>query len=80
MYRRTAAALATAVTAGALALGAAGAAEAVPGTGFYARSNHASYTECMAAGRAGYNIWGPVFFCEPFGPSHPGVITLWVRY
>ncbi|MEU8779191.1 hypothetical protein [Streptomyces sp. NPDC048606] len=80
MYRRTAAALATALTAGALALGAAGTAEAVPGTGFYARSNHASYTECVAAGRAGYNIWGPVFFCEPFGPARPDLTTLWVRY
>ncbi|MCX4983616.1 hypothetical protein [Streptomyces sp. NBC_00572] len=80
MYRRTAAALATAATAGALALGTAGAAEAAPGPGFYARSHHASYAECQAAGQAGYQIWGPIFFCEPFTSTRPDVIVLWVRY
>ncbi|MCZ0981366.1 hypothetical protein O1L60_26990 [Streptomyces diastatochromogenes] len=51
MYRRTAAALATAATAGALALGAAGAAQANPGPGYYANSSYSSYADCQAAGR-----------------------------
>ncbi|MCB5168345.1 hypothetical protein LG634_26415 [Streptomyces bambusae] len=45
IYRRAAAALATVATAGALALGTAGAAEAAPGPGFYARSHHTSYAD-----------------------------------
>ncbi|MCX5228813.1 hypothetical protein ABZY16_36020 [Streptomyces sp. NPDC006553] len=79
MYRRIAAALATAAAAGALALGTAGAAEAA-GPGFYARSHHASYAACQAAGVAGRPIWGALFLCEPFGPTHPNVHVLWVRY
>ncbi|MFC9731410.1 hypothetical protein [Streptomyces roseolus] len=79
MYRRVAAALATAATAGALALGAAGSAEAA-GPGFYPRSHHSSYAECQAAGQAGYAIWGPIFLCEPFTSTRPDVIVLWVRY
>ncbi|ALO11163.1 hypothetical protein AQF52_5569 [Streptomyces venezuelae] len=80
MYRRTAAALATAVTAGALALGTAATAEAAPGPGWYARSHHASYADCQAAGVAGYRIWGPIFFCEPLSSTRPDVTVLWVRY
>ncbi|MER7952872.1 hypothetical protein ABTY59_36385 [Streptomyces sp. NPDC096079] len=80
MYRRrTAAALATAVTAGALALGTAGAAQANPGPGWYPRSHHASYADCQATGQAGYQIWGPIFFCEPLSSTRPDVIVLWVR-
>ncbi|MEK9524306.1 hypothetical protein ACIOMM_35170 [Streptomyces sp. NPDC087908] len=79
MYRRIAAALATAATAGALALGTAGTAEAA-GPGFYARSHHSSYAECQAAGVAGRPLWGALFLCEPFAPSRPDVYVLWVRY
>lgn len=80
MYRRTAAALATAVTAGALALGTAATAEAAPGPGFYARSQHTSYADCQATGQAGYRVWGPIFLCEPFSQERPDIIVLWVRY
>ncbi|MFB7938876.1 hypothetical protein ACFWIN_12205 [Streptomyces sp. NPDC127049] len=79
MYRRVAAALATAATAAALALGTAGTAEAA-GPGFYARSHHASYAECQAAGQAGEWMWGKIYFCEPFHPSRPDVYVLWVRF
>ncbi|MEU3606362.1 hypothetical protein AB0E83_13025 [Streptomyces sp. NPDC035033] len=79
MYRRVAAALATAATAGALALGTAATAEAA-GPGFYPRSHHSSYAECQAAGQAGAWMWGQIFFCEPFHPSRPDVYVLWVRY
>ncbi|MFF9343103.1 MULTISPECIES: hypothetical protein [unclassified Streptomyces] len=79
MYRRAAAALATAATAGALALGAAGTAEAA-GPGFYPRSHHSSYAECQAAGQAGEAFWGKIYFCEPFTSTRPDVIVLWVRY
>ncbi|GGY34466.1 hypothetical protein [Streptomyces omiyaensis] len=79
MYRRVAAALATAATAGALALGAAGTAEAA-GPGFYPRSHHSSYAECQAAGQAGEWMWGKIYFCEPFAPSRPDVYVLWVRF
>ncbi|MER8043972.1 hypothetical protein [Streptomyces sp. NPDC094032] len=79
MYRRTAAALATAVTAGALALGTAATAEAAPGPGWYARSHYTSYADCQAAGQAGYQVWGPIFFCEPLSADRPDIIVLWVR-
>jgi hypothetical protein len=79
MYRRTAAVLATAVSAGALALGAAGAAQANPGPGYYANSSYTSYADCQAAGRAGYRIWGPNFTCEPFSADRQDIIVLWVR-
>ncbi|MFF2922508.1 hypothetical protein ACFVTP_08885 [Streptomyces celluloflavus] len=42
------------------------AAQANPGPGYYARS---SYADCQAAGQAGYQIWGPIFFCEPFSST-----------
>ncbi|MFB6620256.1 hypothetical protein ACIGFK_35370 [Streptomyces sp. NPDC085524] len=80
MYRRAAAALATVATAGALALGMAGTAEANPGPGFYARSHHTSYADCQATGQAGYRIWGPIFFCEPLSSTRQDIIVLWVRY
>ncbi|MEU3911665.1 MULTISPECIES: hypothetical protein [unclassified Streptomyces] len=80
MYRRAAAALATAATAGALALGVAGTAEATPGPGWYARSHHTSYADCQATGKAGYQTWGPVFFCEPLSSDRQDIIVLWVRY
>ncbi|KUF15076.1 MULTISPECIES: hypothetical protein [Streptomyces] len=80
MFRRAAAALTTTATAAVLALGFAGTAEAAPGIGFYARSHHISYADCQAAGKAGYHIWGPIFFCEPFSSARPDVIVLWVRY
>ncbi|MER5883239.1 hypothetical protein ABT160_05375 [Streptomyces sp. NPDC001941] len=79
MYRRIAAAVATVVAGSALALGTAATAEAAP-PGFYARSHHASLAECNAAGQAGRNIWGALYFCEPFAPSRPDVYVLWVRY
>lgn len=79
MYRRTAAALATAATAGALALGAAGTAQANPGPGYYAQGSYASYADCQAAGKAGYQVWGPIFACEPFSSTRQDVIVLWVR-
>ncbi|MEV7414788.1 hypothetical protein [Streptomyces sp. NPDC089919] len=79
MYRRAAAVFATAATAGALALGVVGTAEANPGPGYYARSSHTSYADCQATGKAGYRIWGPNFFCEPFSTDRPDIIVLWVR-
>ncbi|MFF2193512.1 hypothetical protein [Streptomyces sp. NPDC058157] len=79
MYRRAAAALATAATAGALALGMAGTAEAAPGPGWYARSHHTSYADCQATGKAGYQVWGPIFLCEPLSSDRQDVIVLWVR-
>ncbi|MFJ9433234.1 hypothetical protein ACIRQY_26750 [Streptomyces sp. NPDC101490] len=79
MYRRIAAALATAATAGALSLGTVGTAEAA-GPGFYARSHHASYADCQAAGAAGRPIWGALYLCESFGPPRPDVYVLWVRF
>ncbi|GHA74423.1 hypothetical protein [Streptomyces termitum] len=79
MYRRVAAALATVATAGAVALGAAGTAEAA-GPGFFPRSHHSSYAECQAAGQAGEWMWGKIYFCEPFSPSRPDVYVLWTRF
>jgi hypothetical protein len=46
---------------------------------FYARSHHASYAECTAAGDAGRHIWGALYLCKPFHPTRPDVYVLWVR-
>ncbi|MFD9789798.1 hypothetical protein ACFWXK_02480 [Streptomyces sp. NPDC059070] len=80
MYRRAAAALATAATAGALALTTAGAAQANPGPDFSPISHHTSYADCQAAGQAGYRVWGPIFFCEPLSSTRQDIIVLWVRH
>lgn len=44
-----------------------------------ARGRMLSGGNAQAAGQAGYQIWGPIFFCEPFGSTRPDVIVLWGR-
>ncbi|MEU9619818.1 MULTISPECIES: hypothetical protein [unclassified Streptomyces] len=78
MHRRIAALAVTACAATALLLGSASTASAVP-PGFYVRSHHASLAECEAAGQAGGDIWGALYFCTPF-QGKAGVYELWVRY
>ncbi|MFJ4686988.1 hypothetical protein ACIQNG_26595 [Streptomyces sp. NPDC091377] len=45
---------------------------------FTPRSHHSSYAECDAAGKAGKDLWGLLYKCEPF-PTRPDVYVLWVR-
>ncbi|QNP65440.1 hypothetical protein [Streptomyces genisteinicus] len=78
MYRRIAGAV-VAAAASLLVLGATAAPAAAAPPGTYARSHHASYAECDAAGKAGRHLWGVIYFCEQF-PTRPDVYVLWVRY